>query len=105
VATVVQTTALTALSVTCSPGKTKTCGATVQGGTASTTTVNLTTGVVGSPGGSSLVRVDATDVGEPVNGGVPPDTYAAGITGTTTYNLGTPSSQIPITAGNVRVIS
>ena len=57
-----------------------------------------------SPTGSSSLRIDATDVAEPVGGSVPADRYAVGITGSTTYSLGSPAAQVPITAGNVRAL-
>jgi hypothetical protein len=104
-ATVVRTSSLTSLSISCTATKPKVCSATVQGGSASTAIVNLATGALSAVVGSSSMRVDATDAAEPVNGSVPPDKYAVGITGATTYVLGAPSAQVLIGAGNVRIVS
>ncbi len=102
---VVRSSTITSLTVTCTSGKTKTCSATVQASGATTTPILLGDGTVASPTGNSSLRVDATDVAEPSGATVPPDRYAVAVSAgsTTTYLLGTPASQVLITAGNVRV--
>jgi alpha-tubulin suppressor-like RCC1 family protein len=102
---VVQSSSLTALSRSCTGGSTKVCTVTVQANAATTTTVDLTTGATTLLVGTSTVRVDAIDAGEPIGPGVPADRYAVAISGATTHTVGTPGAQLPITAGNVRVPS
>ncbi|MGH9197186.1 MAG: hypothetical protein ACRD1T_15790, partial [Acidimicrobiia bacterium] len=102
---VIRTSSLSALSTGCSGGKNKVCSLVLEGGSSNAKAVDLATGALISPAGTSQLRIDATDVAEPSGGSVPPDTYAVSISGMFSYSLGTSASQLPITAGNVRVIS
>lgn len=100
---VVRSSSLTSLTVACTSGKARTCSATVQAGGATTTPVLLGDGTPGSPTGSAQIRVDATDVAEPVGGSVPPDRYAVAVTGPSAYTLGSPTGQVLLTGGNIRI--
>jgi alpha-tubulin suppressor-like RCC1 family protein len=96
-ADVVRTTTLASLTLSCTSGQTKVCSAAIQGTSATTTVVDLTTGAVGAPSGVSSVSVNAKDGGDPGTG----DTYGVSITGSTTYTL----ASTLITGGNIRVVS
>jgi len=94
---VVSAATLTSLTRTCTGGNPKICSATVQAGGASVTAIDLTTGVATAVPGTASIRVDATDDTT--------DRYAVSITGAVTYSLGTPGSQVSLTAGEVRIPS
>lgn len=100
---VVHSTTLDSLSRSCSGGKNKVCGATVIASDAATTVIDLSDGATTLIPGTSQIRSDATDFAEPIGSSVPPDTYAVLITGSTAYSLGTPSAQLTITMGNIRI--
>lgn len=95
------TTTLTSLTAGCSGGKTKVCATTVEGSSAARWQVDLATGAVTSPGGTSTLRLDATDAAEPDGSGV--DRYAVTLGAPDSYSLGAPASQLLLSAGNVRV--
>lgn len=102
-ATVVTAPGLSSLSTSCTTTRPKVCSATVQATSAATVTLNLSTGAVAALTGNSQVRIDATDVAEPVGGSVPPDKIALAISGTTSFTLGSPTNQQLISAGNIRI--
>jgi hypothetical protein len=52
----------------------------------------------------STLAVSATDRAEPSGGSVPPDSYAVAVTGAVSHSLGTPSGQVPLLRGNIRVL-
>jgi hypothetical protein len=94
---VVSAPALTSLTRSCTGGNPKVCTVTIQASGASVTAIDLTTGVASAVPGTATIRVDATDG--------TPDRYAVAITGAVTYSLGTPASQVTVTAGEVRIPS
>ncbi|HZN19292.1 MAG TPA: tandem-95 repeat protein [Micromonosporaceae bacterium] len=102
---VVQSATLTSLTRSCTGGNPKVCTVTVAASGATTSAVDLLTGLVSAVPGTSAVRVDATDAAEPSGGALPADKYAVAITGATSYALGTPGSQLLVNVGNVRVPS
>ncbi|MGH3646150.1 MAG: Ig-like domain-containing protein [Micromonosporaceae bacterium] len=96
---VVRSASITSLTRSCTGGSQKVCTVTVIAGNASTVAVDLTTGAVSAVAGTSTIRIDATDPG------APSDTYAVAVTGGTTYTLGAPGAQQPLSYGDVRVPS
>jgi len=94
---VVSAATLASLARSCTGGSPKVCSVTVQASGATVTAVDLTTGVATAVPGTATIRVDATDDA--------PDRYAVAITGAVTYSLGSPGSQVTLTAGEVRVPS
>jgi hypothetical protein len=102
---VVQSSSLTSLSRSCTGGSQKICSTTVQAANATTFIVDLSNGTVIAMPGTSSIRIDATDAAEPAGGSTPPDRYAVAITGATTHTLGSPTAQLLIGYGNVRVPS
>jgi len=97
---ILETSTLTSLEISCG-GKPKTCGATLLAVNATLRPVDLVTGTVGAPMGTADLRLDTRDLAEP---GVGVDTWALAVTGGITDSLGTPTSQVPIGYGNVRII-
>lgn len=81
------------------------CAAAINAAGASKIAIELATGIDTALSGTSLLKVNATDVAEPSGGSPPPDTYAVDITGGTTYSLGDPALQLVINGGNIRVPS
>ena len=81
------------------------CSAAIEAAGASTIAIELATGATTTVPGTSLLKVNATDVAEPSGGSAPPDTYAVDIIGDTTHSLGTPTGQLLINAGNIRIPS
>jgi hypothetical protein len=71
------------------------------------TAVDRVTGVAYSLGGNYSFQVDVTDNGEPgSSAATTPDTYAIRVwtsSGGTYYQLGTPTSQVPLNGGNIQV--
>jgi len=104
-ATVVQTSTLSSLTTSCTGGSVKVCKTTVLATGATTRQVNLDTGAVTSLGGTSAIRIDATDAAEPVGSAVPADRYAVAVTGAVSRTIGTAAAQVLISEGNVRVPS
>jgi hypothetical protein len=102
---VVRTAALTSMATSCTAKTPKVCSTTVQGGGATTVAVDVETGAVQSVAGTSTIRVDATDAAEPVGATVPPDRYAVAVTGPRPFAAGTPTSQVLLTGGNIRVVA
>lgn len=102
---VVQSSSVTSLARSCTGGSQKVCTVTIQAGSASVSSVDLSTGAVAAVAAGAAIRVDATDAAEPSGGAVPPDRYAVSITGPVPYTLGSPGAQLLISYGNVRVPS
>jgi hypothetical protein len=91
------------LTVTCSTSKTRVCTATATASSLTSTSVDLATGATAAVSGVSSITLWATDAAEPSSAvPVPPDKYAAAVTGAVTRAVGSSSSQLPIELGNVR---
>lgn len=97
---IVEASSLTSLASSCG-GKPKTCAATVLATGATIRTVDLGTGAVSPPSGSVDLRLDLADLAEPGTG---TDTWALALSGGIVDSLGTPTAQVPIGSGNVRVV-
>jgi alpha-tubulin suppressor-like RCC1 family protein len=96
---IVEASSLSSLTSACA-GKPRTCTATVLAGGATLRTIDLMTGTTSPPSGTADLRLDVADLAEP---GVGVDTWAEAVTGGIVDTLGTPSAQVPIGYGNVRV--
>jgi alpha-tubulin suppressor-like RCC1 family protein len=104
-ATVLTSTSPASMSVTCSGGgSAKACAASASLGSASAVAVDLVTGTVSAVAGTSNLAVNATDRAEPSGGSVPPDGYAVAVTGSVPHTLGSASSQVTISRGNIRAL-
>jgi hypothetical protein len=102
---IVKSNAMTQLSQTCTTTKPTICKATFTG-KANITAVNRATGIAYSLGGNLQFQVDVTDNGEPgASSATTPDTYAIKVwdSSGTSYQLGSPTAQIPLSGGNIQV--
>ncbi|MBI3648215.1 MAG: DUF11 domain-containing protein [Actinobacteria bacterium] len=103
---IIKSNAMGALTQSCTTTTPVVCKSTFTG-KATWSAVDVTTGTVYGLGGGYQFQVDVTDNGEPGSKPAPiPDTYAQRMwtsSNPAVYQVGTPSSQIPLGGGNIQI--